>query len=299
MGMALANLDGLLVRRSAAQDAAAATPPQPVRITRDGLFKQRPMWSPDGKALTFARHRGATIFVYVCAADGSQERRLTQRTDPEYDAAWSPDGKRLAFSFVKTAPNQGDVEVYTIDADGQNLQPLATSPGKLTHEEWPAWSPDGKWVAFSSTRDGNQELYLARPDGSELRRLTSDGAIDSHPAWSPDGKSIAFATGRYGDMELALLDVAELKVQRLTASQGLDDYPAWSPDGTRIAFTSNRDGNLEIFMVAADGQGARNVSQHPGLDNFPTFAPDGRLTWVSNRGGRFDIYAMPMPGDRQ
>lgn len=261
-----------------------------VQLTHDGFFKQRPAWSPDGKQLVFARHRGATIYLYLLLPVDGRERRLTDRTDPEYDAVWSPDGKELAFVFDKTSPGQGDLEVYRVGADGKQMTPVVTSGGKLSHEEWPAWSPDGQWLAFSSTRDGNQELYRIQLDGQGLERLTNDSGIDAHPAWSPDGQWIAFSTSRWGDMEIALTRPDGSGLQRLTESRGLDDYPAWSPDGKQIAFTSNRAGNFEIFSMGADGKHLRNLTRDPGIDTFPTWTPDKRLTWVSNRSGTFEVY---------
>ncbi len=272
---------------------ASKDEPAPIRITRDGLFKQRPAWSPDGKLLAFSRHRGDKIFVFLSKPDGSDERRLTERTDPEYDAVWSPDGRRLALAVDKASPNQGDMEVYTVDLAGKDLRPVAATVGQLSHEESPAWSPDGKWIAYTSTRHGNQELYIARPDGKDEKRLTSDPATDAHPAWSPDSKRIALATDRWGDLEIAVLEVESGKLARLTSSRGLDDYPAWSPDGKRIAFTSNRDRNLEIYVMDADGKNAVNATRHGRIDNFPAWTPDGRLTWVSNRAGGFDVYLAP------
>src|SRR5262245_17271642 len=226
---------------------ARADEPQVVRLTTDGYLKQRPAWSPDGQRLSFTRHQGATIFLFLSSADGKQEKRLTSGKDPEFDSCWSPDGKRLAFCFDKTVPNQGDMDIYTIGVDGEDLQPALVTSGKLSHEEWPAWSPDGQWLALSSTRDGNQEIYVVRPDGKDLRRLTSDPAIEAHPAWSPDSRQIVFATSRWGDLELAVMNADGSGVARLTTSPGLEDYPAWSPAGQRIAFTSNRDGNFEIY----------------------------------------------------
>jgi TolB protein len=270
---------------------ARAEPPRIVRLTHDGHLKQRPAWSPDGSTLAFTRHQGATIFLFLRSADG-KERRLTKSESPEYDASWSPDGKRLAFAFDKTAPNQGDIEVYSIGADGEGMQPVVTSPGKLTHEEWPAWSPDGEWIAFTSTREDNQEIHVCRPDGKEINRLTSDPAIDAHPTWSPDSKRIVFATSRWGGTELAVMNADGSGLARLTESRGLDDYPAWSPDGRRIAFTSNREGNLEIYTIDADGKNPLNETQHPAIDNFPAWTPDGWLTFVSNRDGGFDIYVQ-------
>src|SRR6476660_8811119 len=94
-----------------------AQQPAVIRLTTDGLLKQRPAWSPDGKSLLFTRHEGATIFLYVLSADGKSERRLTSRKDPEFDGVYSLDGKRIAFSFDKASPNQGDMDVYTCLAD--------------------------------------------------------------------------------------------------------------------------------------------------------------------------------------
>jgi len=276
---------------------AAPLPAQPpdgplVRLTTDGLLKQRPAWSPDGKWLSFTRHEGATIFVFVRAADGSSERRLTKRTDPEFDAVWSPSGTRLALAIDNASPNQGDIDVHTVASDGEDMKPVATTGKKLSHEEWPAWSPDGQHIAFTTTADDNQELYVAKADGSERKRLTSDPALDAHPAWSPDGQQIVFATNRWGDLELARVQADGSGLVRLTESRGLDDYPVWSPDGKQIALTSNRDGNFEIYTLDADGKNPRNRTQNPALDNFPSWTPDGRLTFVSNRAGGFDIYAV-------
>jgi TolB protein len=262
------------------------------RLTHDGVLKQRPMWSPDGKWLVFARHRGSSIVLWLRSADGKEERRLSDNKDPEFDAAFSPDGQKLLFAFDKASPNQGDIEVYSIGLDGKDLTPCATTKSQLSHEEWPSWSPDGKHFALTSTRYGNQELCIAAADGKDETRLTSDPAWDAHPAWSPDGKRIAFSTDRWGDLEIAVIDRDGKNLTRLTDSRGFDDYPAWSPDGRSLAFTSNRDGNFEIYVADADGRNARNMTKHSGIDNFPSFSPRGELTWVSHRGGAIDIYVI-------
>jgi hypothetical protein len=266
------------------------------RLTTDGHLKQRPVWSPDGQWLAFTRHEGATIFLFVRSADGKTERRLTSHGNPEFDADWSPDGKRLVLAYDKASPNQGDIDVHMVNLDGTDFKPFAATEGKLSHEEWPSWSPDGQRIAYSSTRDDNQEIYVARSDGSEKKRLTTELAIDAHPAWSPDSKQIVFATSRWGDLELAVMNADGSGLARLTESRGIDDYPAWSRDGKRIAFASNRDGNLEIYTIDPDGKNPRNETHHEAIDNFPSWDKDGRLTFVSNRDGGFDIYRLK-PGE--
>lgn len=268
---------------------------EPVRLTTDGHFKERPQWSPDGTRLLFTRHHGSTIAQYIWNSATQQEQRLGTRTEPEFDGTWSPDGKHIAFTFDKTSPNQGNQDVYLCDAEGLQSRQLSGDRGALSHEEWPSFSPDGNSIAYVSTRYGNAELCVIPVTGGDERRLTNDPALDAHPAWSPDGKQLAFATNRWGDWELALIDVASGDVRRVTSSPGLDDYPAWSPDGRRLAFTSNRDGNLEVYVLDLATNEAVNVSQHAAIDNFPSWRRDGALTWVSNRRRGFDLYLLAQP----
>jgi TolB protein len=270
----------------------ASLPPGWKQITHDGDFKQRPVWSPDGSKLMFTRHVGESIRVIQCDADGKNERRLFDNPHARMDAAFFHDGKRLAFTFDKITPGQGDMEIYLADSEGENLQPLFISEGKLSHEEWASPSPDGEWIACTSTRDDNAEIYLVKTDGKEKHRLTSDPALDLHPDFSPDGKKIAFATNRWGDFEIAVYDLESSLITRLTSSPGLDDFPTWSRDGQKIAFTSRRDGNLEIFVMEPDGSLPRNVTQHEGPDNFPAWNPKGGLTFCSFHEGTWDIYQV-------
>jgi TolB protein len=263
------------------------------RITNDGQFKQRPAWSPDGRWVVFTRHSQDAFFLYARNVEQGTERRVTKRDAPECDAVFSPDGTELVFAMDKASPNQGDMDVCRVSWEGETLTVVAASDGKLSHEESPTWSPDGQRIAYTSTAEGNQELYVIHKDGQERRRLTTHPGIDAHPSWSPDGTRIAFATDRWGDLEIAVVAVESGQVQRITHSPGLDDYPAWSPDGLALAFTSNRDGNLEIYRCNAAGEELRNVSGHPGIDNFPGWQPGGRLSFISNRDGGFDIYVAP------
>ncbi len=267
---------------------------KPIKITNDGLFKQRPCWSNDQHYLAFARHRGDTIFLFLHDMKTGQEERLTQSMHPEFDAVFSPDGKEMLFAFDKVSPGQGDIDVHRLQLSDRKSTLLAGTEQGLSHEESPTWAPDGQRFAFTSTRHGNQELYVASTTGGPWQRLTDDVAIDSHPAWSPDGKTIAFATSRWGDLEIALINPDGSNLRRLTESRGMDDYPAWSPDSRSIAYMSKRDGNNEIYLQPLNGP-AKNVTNDPGIDNFPTFTTDGRLGFVSNRDGGFDIYLMTLP----
>jgi TolB protein len=270
-----------------------------LRLTRDGLDKQRPSWAPDGRRLLFARHEsdGAHIWQYVLDAQepGTAPRRLTDRKAPEYNGAFAPDGGCVLFVAITLSGTQGNLDIAAVDVDGAGigigLRTIVGDRGKLSHQDWPAWSPDGRRFAFSSTHEGNQEIYTASLDGSDVTRVTQSPGLDAHPCWSPDGRTIAFATDRWGGLELASARPDGTGLARLTESPSLDDYPALSPDGTRLAFVTNRDGQFEVYVANADGRAAVNLSRHPGRDRYPVWTPDGRgLTFVSDRGGGSDIY---------
>lgn len=288
---------GVVLAGIASTTATYAEPAVPLRLTHDGQFKQRPAWSPDGTSLIFTRHRGATMTLWQLTLATGAEVRVTENQDPEFDAVFAPDGKSLLYSFDKASPNQGDIEVYRWDFDARQSTPIATTRGQLSHEEWATWSPDGKRVAFTTTRHGNQELAVADLNGENEVRLTSDPALDLHPAWSPDGRHLLFATARWGDLELARIDSDGKNLVRITDSPGLDDYPAWSPDGKWLAFCSNRSGDLEIYVAEADGRDPRNVTQTEGSDTFPTFSPRGELTWVGQRESGWDLFSITVAND--
>jgi TolB protein len=271
------------------------------RLTVDGLDKQRPSWSPDGRRLLFARHApgGSDIWQYVldlgASGAGASPRRLTDRKAPEYNGVFAPDGARVLFVAITLSGTQGNLDIAAIDADGTGLRTIVGDRGKLAHQDWPAWSPDGRRFAFSSTHEGNQEIYTASADGTDLVRLTRNPGLDAHPCWSPDGKTIAFATDRWGGLELAAVRPDGTGPIRLTRSPRLDDYPAYSPDGSRLAFVSNRDGQFEVYLAASDGTSPSNLSRHPGRDTFPTWTPDGRgVTFVSDRDGGLDLYTQAL-----
>ena len=135
----------------------------------------------------------------------------------------------------------------------------------------PAWSPDGRQIAFSSDRDGNREIYVMGADGGSVRRLTDHPAWDGHPYWSPDGSRILFESNRGPGQTFEVLTMLAngRRLRRLTVNDVDDKHPSWSPDGTSVIFESHRDGRMGLFLIRADGAGERNLTpqlsraQHP------------------------------------
>src|SRR5215471_2761656 len=113
---------------------------------------------------------------------------------------------------------------------------------KLTNviDSYPAFSPDGKKIAFESNRSGNFEIYTMDTNGSHIRQLTFDTAFDGTPAWSPDGKLITFASERDNDPEVYIMNADGSNQKRITNAKGDDSHPKFTPDGKRIIFCSAR-----------------------------------------------------------
>ena len=160
-------------------------------VTQHPANDALPSWSPDGKQLVFRSTRDGNKELYVIGADGAGLTRLTTSPGTDTFPHWSPLGDRIVFASDRT----GDFEIYSVRPDGSDVRQLTHSPGLDMH---PVWSPDGKWICFASARGGLKDehpltgnpqpygdLYLMRPDGSEVRALTDDQFEDGTPSWAP------------------------------------------------------------------------------------------------------------------
>ena len=155
-------------------------------------------------------------------------------------------------------------------------------------------------IAFTSTRDGNYEIYVMNADGTEQTRLTNNDADDFDPFYSIDGKKIVFWTNRDGNYEIYVMNSDGTEQTRLTNNVYSDEQPSWSPDGKKIAFPSNRDGNLEIYVMNADGTEQKRLTYNNAADEQPRWSPDGSMiAFNTDRDGNMEIYVMNADGTDQ
>ena len=153
-------------------------------------------------------------------------------------------------------------------------------------------------IAFSSTRDGDSEIYVMDIDGRNQVRLTINPARDYDPSWSPDGDRIAFVSNRNrGIAQIFVMDADGQNVTELT-TQWMHQQPAWSPKAERIAYVRNR-GGPQVWVMDADGGNQRRLTQD-GKNELPTWSPDGkRIAFLSTREPRSHLYLMDENGENQ
>ena len=192
-------------------------------------------------------------------------------------------------------------DLYRLDLGGKGKVTRLTDTPAGNFE--PALSPDGATIAFTSSRDGDAEIYTMPAAGGDATRLTAFHRDDFEPRWSPDGGSIAFLSDREGSARIYVMraDGAGLRPLHDGTPAGEEASHAWSPDGARIAFTvATRDGASEIWIADVARGKASRLSPAGARDEVPTWSPDGRhLAFVSTRDRRIDVWIARADGSAE
>jgi len=207
-----------------------------------------------------------------------------------------------ALVFVST--RDGPYELYASAADGSDQHRLTkdkgdvSRPGGLFYQTDPAWSPNGKRIAFSSSRSGPLQLYVVDAASKETKRLATSAVDDRHPTWSPDGRRLAFERGT--PARIYVMPTAGSAAHPLTHGFDEQNDPAWSPDGRWVAYARRTPGTSiwEIWVAHPDGAGAHAVTKLQASSKEPSWSPDGtRIAFASNvHGGHVAVYTIGLGG---
>jgi Tol biopolymer transport system component len=230
---------------------------------------ERPPDPPDqSKGYVWGLYR--TYDIFLREKDGTL-KQLTESDGYDAESTVSPDGKRIVF----TSHRDGGIGLYTMNVDGTDVQRVRHPRG---YAGGAFFSPDGQWLVYRAMypkteeekadferllserllRPGNLEIYVARPDGSEERALTHNGAANWAPCFHPDGKTVVFASNMHepktGKFSLYAIGFDGTGLRRLTFHDGFDAFPCFSPDGSKLVFISNRNGkdrhrDLNVFIA--------------------------------------------------
>ncbi len=276
------------------------------RLTNNPAADTLPTWLAGGDRIAFTSTRNGPRDIYVMYSDGSLIFGVTGGAGNNFDADWRPiappapsnaSASRLAFLRVNTG-NSAQTDIYTSNPDGTGEINVTNSPQM---EKSPAWSPDGKQIAY--VRWPERQLFVMNADGTGVRSLTAVSDVSDKPSWSPDGRRIAFIGGSDLAYTLAVVNVDGTGRTLLAPLDGTYLEVAWSPDGRSLAYVVNRFAGFSdpaIAVVNLDGTGERFLSTGANRDTNPAWSPDGKqIAFTSTRDGNAEIYLMNSDGTNQ
>lgn len=243
------------------------------RLTIENNFRHfYPSLSPDGRIVLYSAFLASNNFeIYSMDIDSGFVNRLTNSFGVDNAPEFSPDGQLI--TFMHGTPNRGTLQIFVMERNGNNAGNIPQITG------WdPTWSPDGNSILFASDRNGTVQLYIVRPDGSRLARITNLPAIRGRSDWSPDGQYIITYSGEAWNRELYIMNADGSNARQLTPSGGNSQGPSFSPDGRWVAFTAyfdkyGDDHGCEIYIIRIDGTDLRRLTNNDYCDYQPRWGP--------------------------
>jgi Tol biopolymer transport system component len=278
----------------------------PLRLTTDPNQDDSPVWSPDGRSIAFYRHSEQEDGIYVVPALGGPERKLHT---PSLGAAWfesldwSPDGKYLA--YVDRCNDQQAPTIFILAVDNPDDQRALSASVGQEADFGPAFSPDGKTVAFTRLASGiARDLFLVRTAGGEPKRLTFDNAPMGAASWTPDGAYLIYSSDRFGgSRRLWKVSASGGQPEPLSVGQGGAQSPAISSDGRRLAYTQV-EYNINIWRYEIPRSSGRSAPPtkliaSTGVNVVAQYSPDGKqIAFQSSRSGSMEIWVCDSGGSK-
>ncbi len=273
---------------------------EPLRLTETDADEHSPSWSPDGRQLAFARCTDAGCAIYVVPASGGREHRLTELQRFHIrDLVWSPDGTTLALSARQST--RGSYSLILLPLESGRPLRLTESPASPPGDLDPAWSPDGRSLAFvRTTVDGRQDVCIVPAEGGEVRGLAREQEGVTGLDWTSDGRSVVYAANREGASGLWRVGIGGGEPEWVAVGDGGEVYqPSVSRSGRGITF-AQRSYSTNIALIDRRNGRTRPPQvfiESTRWDSHPNVSADGsKIAFVSNRSGALEIWMADSDG---
>jgi TolB protein len=269
------------------------------QIGLDGVARTRLTFSSDRdreRLKTTVANRDVQE-IYIADYDGANSRRVTISKTLNITPVWSPDNQAIAYTSYVPSEGLGtfqDIVVSHITTGGRET-PAKGSPQRQNY--LPIYSPDGSKIAFTSNRDGNPEIYIMNSNGTGLRRMTNNPAIDVTPTWSPSGNQIAWVSDRTGQPHIYIMN-ADGTGQRALINEYCD-RPTWSSGQfNEIAYAARTGPGYDIKLYSFNTGETTKLTDGIGSNESPAFAPNGRhIAFTSTRNGKSQVFTIDRDGN--
>jgi len=236
----------------------------PKRITSDRGIAVTPALSPDARRLLYASQKSGVWRLYMVQLATGTRSAVPDLGGLAISPAWNPKGDGYAVAVSV----RGNQEILRVP-NGGRPRLLTDDP---SDDVSPAWSPDGRRIAFTSNRGGTPQIYVVEVRGGRPKRLSFGGNYNSEPSWSPAGDLIAYTCRRGPWFKICVVSPKGGASRQITTGDWDDEGPAFSPDGRHIAFSSNRGGKRDIFMMDPDGGHPERLTFNGANNTAPTWA---------------------------
>ena len=265
----------------------------PVQITFGEVAAGRPRWSPRGDQILFERRdRG----IWSVPPLGGEARQIIEAG---HSPNFSQDGSTIVFEMGRTNPKPLRWSLWLANADGSNRRQIEGTPDKQNWAEpaYPAFSPDGQWIAFFRHTDGPRgDIWIVRASGGDARALTNDERQAGAPVWTPDSRAVVFPSERRGSRTLWKASIAGGSIEPLTTGAGSDDEPDISRDGRSLIYTNFKDHHALAVWDPVTGE-RKTVVKRPLPLIMPDVSPQGdRVAFFVEVGADVQIFVAGIDG---
>ena len=256
-------------------------------IAQDEIAYHDPVWSPDGKQITFYSNLKGNFDIYVVNRNGKGLKQITDHPGNDSSPTWSHDGKKILFK--STMDNTPDL--YTYELATGHISRLTDNENV---EGASAWSNDGKHIAFELKKDNQRDIFIMNADGSNVRNLTNSASNDFWPTWSAESRIIYFQSNRTGKYQLFQTGIYGGEASQLYPEEIHQTSPAIMHTQNKIIFTTHYENGVKISLLDLDSRQVNYLTDDSTDKMMASFSPDDKEVVFVQIADRYIINILDM-----